>query len=217
MKTLIFWQLRQIRFANLIAVAVTTMYFLMNQTPMRIPGTFVMLLGALLHSGFMTYRLCRSSRENAFLHVQSFSRGQIWWATWIALFVSGLSVAVTCGLVVWSGLRSHVQDTVVGNPWYVIPNLDENWLPITLFVHYSVLISLLLYCRIRVLRPFDDPAAGWTLMCFGIACYVKIFSAVQSASQDDRHLAMITLAYVPLFFLLVRNSVKGARTTEVNS
>lgn len=216
MKTLILWQLRQIRVANLIAVMAAAVYFTSNQEPMPFAGTLVMFLGALLHSTFVTYRLCWPTRESAFLHVQSFSRDQVARATWVAALLSGLSVVGMCAFVIWTGLRIHIQDTIVGSPWYVIPKPEENWLPVTLLLHYCVMNSFLLYFWARVMHPFRDRAAGWTLMCFGIACHLKVFSVISLDSTWEGHPGAVALGYVPLVLLLLRNTSRASRTVEVN-
>lgn len=214
---LILWQFRQTRFVNAFSATVAVAYITFADSVMQIPGTLGLLLAVLLHSALIVFRLAKTSRENAFLHVQGFTRDQIWWATWATTFLSAFMVTMASGLVIWTGLRHHVQDVVLESSWFVVHRPSENWIPLVILFHYTATLPLMHYAWVRASQPCKDTAAGWMLMCLGLLFYVWGFGMSYSHRHHPTFLIGVAACHLPAIVALTIAAWKAHRTLEVRA
>lgn len=216
-RQLILWQVRQTRLINVFAVAAAVVYIAAVEEPMRIPGTLGLLLVVMLHSAMIVFRLGKTSRENGFVYVQGFTRDQIWWATWATTLLSGMLVSAASGVVIWSGLRHFIQDTVMESPWFVVPVHSENVIPLLIVFHYVVMLPLMHYAWVRAGQPYRDTAAGWMLMCLGLFLYIWGHAIIYGHRHHVSFLAVVAACHLPAIVAVTLAAWKTHRTLEVRS
>ena len=96
----------------------------------------------------------------AFLYSRGFGRDQLWGRVIVASVLSALAVWLPAALLVWTPLRSIVQDVVFLNAFFPIMAPREASAPWMWLVGYGLLVPLFHYGWVRRAQPVHGGAAG---------------------------------------------------------
>jgi hypothetical protein len=119
-----------------------------------------------------------------FLYSRGYSRDTLWTHAMLAGAAGVLSVWLPAALVVWTPLRSCVQDRLFLNPYFPIMAPAEAAVPWTWLFAYAVLVPTLHYAWIRQAAPYRGGSAGAMMavaVAFGLLCLVDGTPRHQSA------------------------------------
>lgn len=150
---LIRWQMRQMRFWNVVVAATTTVYTLTRTEPFQAtsPAWFPPL-----HAAAIAWFLGRSTTPAAgYLHLQGFSRTALWWHTVVSAAGCALWAWAPAALVILTPLRSAWQDLLQNPSYPYIAPLEHRFVGIALW-EYAVFVPLGLYVAAR----WGHPARG---------------------------------------------------------
>ena len=115
----------------------------------------------LIHSRGIALRFGRFDQGSfAFLYSRGFSRDQLWGHVILASSLAALSVWLPAALIVWTPLRSLVQDVVFLSPFFPIMAPRDVSVPWMWLVGYGVSIPLFHYEWVRRGQPARGGAAG---------------------------------------------------------
>ncbi|MDB5387609.1 MAG: hypothetical protein JWM11_3255 [Planctomycetaceae bacterium] len=169
------WQIRQLFWANCLAMCCATWFALMSNSAIVFSRNVSVAFGVLVHCGIMVLILGRSEpRGPGFLYCQGFSRDQLWWSAFAATVCSGVLVCLSFWLIIATGLRVVVQQAL-GNPWFPMAGTIEAKSTKWFLMEYILLLPPLHYIWVRARLPQRDAGAGWALaagiLAFDAHCY----------------------------------------------
>lgn len=172
-KTLHGYLQRQARLSTSIALPVACLYVLLAPQPFRpfepIPWLFVAL-----HAARLVWEVDRAP-GTAFLFGRGYSRDALWTHKVLTLAGGAAMVCLPVSLIVWTGLRSAVQDTLFRNPLFPLLAPTETWVPMAWLVAYLVCLPAFLYASIRSAQPARRPEGGVAvLLAFLFAGFVLL-------------------------------------------
>ena len=107
----------------------------------------------------------------AFLYTRGYSRDALWAHTMVASVMCALAVWVPAALIVWTRVRSLLQDHVFLNAEFPIMAPRELWVPLAWLAGYAVWLPVHQYAWIRSAQPTRDRTGG-KLMLVGLAVAV---------------------------------------------
>ena len=172
---LFFWQFKKLGLLNFFAVLAVGSYVLLRVTPFTC-HELVLLLGVLLHCWLIAWRLWRSSpRQSGFLYSWGFTRDEIWWQTYLASLASAALVCGVAWLLMVLQVRFLVQDGLVANPYFLVPQSGEYWVPWFCFYGYLLVLPMLHYAWVRSKHSAKGKFVGWMIMFGGLVLLVVCF------------------------------------------
>lgn len=215
---LFWWQLRQVMPVNLVVCCAAVLYAMFAMEPIVPPGDPLHFCIIVVHSAIVVLLLGRSSTRRAgFLYAQGYSRDQMWFQS---LVVSVVSAAVVCGpvwLIIVSGLRFWIQDTVLTSPHFLMIGPAEYSMPAVYFVEYLIAMLLMHYGWIRAAQNTPETAAGWYLMVLGIGFLFWGRELAFYHRQSSQGLLLLFLALLSIVGLLLLACGRAHRSAEVQS
>ena len=210
------WQLRQLLPVNLPAIVVAGLVTLFRSEPMIAPGSVTMLVAIVIHCGLLVWRLSSMAPgNNSFVHVQGYTRDQIWWQVLLASLISGAMVCGTVWLLMVSRLRCVIQDGWMSNPWFPVTATREYSLPWVLLFGYIVVLPMMHYVWIRARNPYQESASGWLLLILGLSFQLWGCYRIYPHRLETGFLLSLMALHVPATLLLTVACWRLHRTLEV--
>lgn len=140
----------------------------------------------------------------------------MWAQSMLASACSALCVCLPAAILIFSGLRSSVQDAF-DNPWFPLMQTDEYWLPAVLSLEYATVMLLMHYSWLRANQSCSDSSAGWMLMCLGLCFLLWGFGLADSHSYHPSFLTYVPRLLTPAVVLLLVAGFRLHRSLEIRS
>ena len=157
---LLSYLLRPLIPATLAALAVACLYVLLRPDVLGCRDGWAAVF-VVIHSLVIARRFRRFDRGDfAFLYSRGFSRDQLWGHVILASVLAALAVWLPAALIVWTPLRSLVQDVVCLNPFFPIMAPLETSAPWMWLICYVLSVPLFHYEWVRRAQPVRGGAAG---------------------------------------------------------
>lgn len=126
----------------------------------------------------------------AFLYSQGFARRTLWNHMMLASFASALIVWLPVALLIWLGIRSHVQDAY-GNFLFPLMAVTEYAYPLWCLLMYTVLIPVFHYCWIREAQGTRGANNGLILAIGLVFTGFSIWNSVKMERMPSWTVALI--------------------------
>ena len=144
---------RQMFAVTMIALPIGCLSVLLMREPLEYDNAWLAWF-ILLHSICMVFSLGRfRSKSFAFLYSRGYSWDAIWCHKMLSTALSVLWVWGAMALVVWTPLRSIVQDKMYASPYYPLFAIKEVSVPWAWLMGYAVLLPMFHYVWIRRAQP----------------------------------------------------------------
>ena len=149
-----------------IAGGIALLWTVFSQEPLHksyMPGLGIFVL---VHSVAVVHRSA-SSPVFGYLYSRGFPWRVLWWHTMAASLMSVLLVWGVAALMVCLPIRSFVQETLFGNPWYPIMIPHDTAFILFALAMYLVVLPIMHYAWIREAQPVRHAhTALWPLLSF---------------------------------------------------
>ncbi len=145
--------LRQTLPVTLIGLPVGCFYVLFAREPLLWRNPW-MALFVLVHSIAIAFCFGRfRNRSFAFLYTRGYSRDELWMHKMLGTIVSVVAVWLPMGLIVWTPVRSIVQDKLFISPYFPIMAGREAAVPFIWLGGYAIFLPMFHYVWIRRAQP----------------------------------------------------------------
>ena len=114
----------------------------------------------------------------AFLYSRGYSRDALWLHLMLTSFLSAMAAWLVAGSILWSGLRSLVQDQLQHNPFFPIMAPREFSAPLLWLGIYLLLIPAYHYVWIRRAQPTRGSLSGYFVIIVLLAALLVGFDMV---------------------------------------
>ena len=144
---------RQLLPVTLPALPLGCLYVLFARDPLDCRNPWLALF-VLVHSIALAWGLGRSrSRSFAFVYTRGFSRDLLWTHKMLSTVLAILCVWLPMALIVWTPLRSTVQDKIFVSPYFPLFAIKEASVPLVWLAFYAILLPVFHYVWIRRAQP----------------------------------------------------------------
>ncbi|MEX0653826.1 MAG: hypothetical protein WDZ31_04915 [Phycisphaeraceae bacterium] len=152
--------------ATLVALPVAVAFVLLWPEPLgpRMPWVWLFICVHALAVVALTQRTATGGA--GFLYTRGFSRDALWVHLLLAEGLAVLCVWLPAALLVWTPVRSVVQDRWLANPWFPVMRASELAVPWGWLAGYVLLLAVFAYAQVRRWQPTRERAAG-TLLAAG--------------------------------------------------
>ena len=205
---LLLWLWRQTLPATVIVLPVACLGALLTPGILHVQRVesvfgFVLPVLVLVHAVAITYLMGRAgSGAFAFAYTRGFSRNSLWLHTLLASAAAVLTVWLPVGLIVWTPLRSLVQDGLYQSPYYPGAAFLDRWLPIQVMAAYALLLPVFHYAWIRLAHPTRDRTAGVLLAAGFLFALVVTGGVVHWSGQWMGGLFLTLIGIVEVLLLI---------------
>lgn len=190
---------------QVIAAVIALAYVLLEQKPLDIrqhwPWMFI-----LFHSPFLVMNLRGNalSHGRGFLYSRGFANDTLRNVTFLAHVFAVLMVWLPVSLLIWTPVRSMVQDRLFQNPYFPLFTSYERLVPWQWLLGYGILMPVLHYAWTRRAQPWRGRRAGDSLT---LGSALAVFSLWGTASFSGKNwlqfsLPISGLAAITLLFML---------------
>ena len=203
---LLLWLWRQTLPATVIVLPVACLGALLTPGILHVQRVesvfgFVLPVLVLVHAVAITYLMGRAgSGAFAFAYTRGFSRHRLWLHTLLATAAAVLTVWLPVGLIVWTPLRSLVQDGLFKSPYYPGAAFLDRWLPLQIMAAYALLLPVFHYAWIRLAHPSRGRMGG-VLLAAGFVCAAVVTGGF--VHWSDRSTGALFLVLVGIVVLLL--------------
>ena len=138
----------------------------------------------------------------AFVYTRGFSRNSLWLHTMLATAAAVLAVWLPVCLIVWTPLRSLVQDVLLRSPYYPGAAFLDRWPPVQVMAMYALLLPVFHYAWIRLAHPSRGRMGG-VLLATGFVIALVVTGGVVHWSSRWMGVVFLTLVGIAVVLLLV--------------
>jgi hypothetical protein len=211
------WQLRQLIWVNLAAVACAVGFVLFWNEALEFLVTPYVIAFVALHAALVVLLLGRNgSSGTRFLYAQGLTRDQVWWSTSSASMLSGLVVCGSVWLILVLGIRGQLQDWLQ-NPWFPFMAKEEPAIAGWMLLEYVLLLPLLHYVWVRARQPMPDSGAGWLICLIGFVMLIWSITELRQALLEPTLFRVALAGFLLPAGILMTANWKLHRQVEVRS
>jgi hypothetical protein len=135
------------------ALPIGCLYVLFAREPLDSRNPWLALF-VLVHSIALAWGLGRSrSRSFAFVYTRGYSRDLLWSHKMLSTVLAVLCVWLPMALMVWTPVRSTVQDKMFLSPYFPLFAIKEASVPLAWLAFYAILLPMFHYVWIRRAQP----------------------------------------------------------------
>jgi len=186
---------------TLIALPIGCLYVLFAREPLGWQNPW-MALFVLVHSIAIAVSLGRfRSRSFAFLYTRGYSRDELYVHKLVGTALLVLAVWLPIALIIWTPIRSIVQDKLFVSPYFPIMAIREAAVPWAWLGGYAILLPLFHYVWIRRAQPTRG-GNGVVLLAIGVVLAMAILMTFRWHPQWFRNLLWILSVIVILTNLI---------------
>ncbi|MHC4638332.1 MAG: hypothetical protein ACYTBP_06470 [Planctomycetota bacterium] len=162
---------RQALLVELIALPIIGLYMLFTREPISWQNPWIAIF-ILSHSIAVAVCLGRfRSADFAFLYTRGYSRDQLWVHKMLATVLCVLAMWLPIALIVWTPVRSIVQDKMFNSPYFPIMAQREAAVPWFWLAGYAILLPMFHYVWIRQAQPIKG-SNGAVLLAIGMVIVI---------------------------------------------
>ena len=170
---LLLFFLRQTLPATLIGLPIACLYVLFSREVLQPKGAWPFVF-ILVHSLVLVQFLGRfRSSSFAFVYSRGYSRDSLWLHIILASAVSALLIWLPTALIMWTHLRSLLQDYLFFSPYFPIMAQREAVVPWFWLAGYAIFLPVFHYVWIRRAQPMRD-GNGAVLLAAGMVTAIVV-------------------------------------------
>lgn len=144
---------RQMLGVSLTAVLIGGLYVLFSREPLSWDNPWLSLF-VLVHSIAIAFYLGRfRSASFSYLYTRGYTRDLLWGHKMLSTIIAVLLVWLPMGLIVWTPVRSIVQDKLFISPYFPIMAGREAAVPFIWLGGYAIFLPMFHYVWIRRVQP----------------------------------------------------------------
>lgn len=176
------WMWRQTRFVTWPAAALALWYVLARREPLDWHDGWVGLF-IVVHGCLITACLGRHSTGMfAFTYTRGYSRDAIWGHAMLATIAAILCVWLPVAVVIWTPIRSYIQDSLFQSPFFPLFRIVERPVPFIWLAGYGLVMPWFHYAWIRQAQPCRGAAGGMWLAAGFVVSAITALNAGRLAA-----------------------------------
>jgi hypothetical protein len=205
---------QQLLLITLPALPIGCLYVLLAREPLDARNPWLALF-VLVHSIALAWGLGRSrSRSFAFVYTRGFSRDLLWCHQMLSAVLALLLVWLPMALMLWTPLRSTIQDKIFISPYFPLFAIKELSVPWAWLAYYAVLLPMFHYVWIRRAQPMRG-GDGAALLAIGLV--IVAATLLSFPWHDSWFKLLMVLAATVMSVTALVGSFLLHRTLEVHA